>query len=326
MRGRGPGEASRRAAPRPFFPLPPRAAGRRGEGSCLSLCFEHSGGERILGRFARPQHELEGLIIALASLERSPKQRLALAGMGVGAGEQEPVAIEQKPVLAPQIEMAKPELLVDQRHQLIDFREPPLRDLEIESASEMQRLQIVAPVQRDVIVAPGARDGQREFVRGGALEAPGMNGGDVLDHIHWVGEMVVDRQCRSHTSPLWPRQSFAFPSCPSANHFVNQLYIGESRSTNAGRDPKTGFAKDSCGLRARPKPLEARATPQANDARTVKTFGASRSPGPAQESLRLLGEALDDGGLERRDPLLQGLVFLARFLRHRLDGLELLAL
>src|SRR3990170_6873369 len=156
MPGRGPAGANPQAAPRPFFPLPPRAAGRRGSVSCLSLRLEHRGGERIFRRLARPQYELEGLIIALAGLKGSLKKRLALADMGVGACEQKSVAVEQEAVFLPQVEMAEPELLVDQRHQPVDLGEPPLRHPEIEGASQMQRLQIVPPAQRDMIVAPGA--------------------------------------------------------------------------------------------------------------------------------------------------------------------------
>src|SRR5680860_1255021 len=40
----------------------------------------------------------------------------------------------------------------------------------------------------------------------------------------------------------------------------------------------------------------------------------------------LVGQAFDDGGLERGDALFQHLVLLARLLRHGLDRLELLAL
>src|SRR5680860_959400 len=40
----------------------------------------------------------------------------------------------------------------------------------------------------------------------------------------------------------------------------------------------------------------------------------------------LVGQAFDDGGLERGDALFQELILLARLLRHGLDRLELLAL
>src|SRR5262245_66178884 len=122
--------------------------------------------------------------------------------MGVSAGEQEPVAVEQEPILLPQVEMAEPELLVDQRHKLIDIPEPQLAHLEVEGAGEMQRLEILPPGQGDMILAPGSQHGERKLVGRRALERPVMDRGDLLHNINGICEMVVDSLCPSHAWPL----------------------------------------------------------------------------------------------------------------------------
>ncbi len=121
-------------------------------------------GSASSGDLAGPQHELKGLVIALARFQRRPEQCLALARMGLGAREQQAMAVEQHPVLLPQVEMAEPELLVDEREEPIDLVQPELGDLEVEGASKMQRLQIVPPGQRDMIIAPRAANRERELV------------------------------------------------------------------------------------------------------------------------------------------------------------------
>src|SRR6187549_223647 len=144
--------------------------------------------------------------------------------MGVGAGEQQAVAIKQEAVLLPQIEMAEPELLVDQRHKLVDIPEPQLAHLEIEGAGEVQRLEILPPSQGDMVLAPGPRHGERELVLRRALERPVMDRGDLLHNINGIGKMVVDSLCRSHACPLLASVEFRARNMSAANHFVNQLY------------------------------------------------------------------------------------------------------
>ena len=65
--------------------------------------------------------------------------------MGLRIRKQKPVAVKQHAVVAPQIEMAEPKLLVDLRHQPVDFRQPRLGHPEIEGAGQMQRLQVFPP-------------------------------------------------------------------------------------------------------------------------------------------------------------------------------------
>src|SRR5262245_13745268 len=128
--------------------------------------------------------------------------------------------------------MPEPELLVDQRDQTVDLVHPGLRYLAIEGASKVKRLQIVPPGEREVIITPGARDRQRQLVGSASLERPVVDGSDMLDHVHRVGEMVVISLCRCHAcvsvaSPEFPRTRHA-----AANQLVNQLYIGVCATTN----------------------------------------------------------------------------------------------
>ena len=74
------------------------------------------------GGLAGPDHELEGREIALAGIERGDEQRLALPAGGLdAAGQHQRVAEHHHAFLGPQVEMADPQLLVDQRDQLLHF-------------------------------------------------------------------------------------------------------------------------------------------------------------------------------------------------------------
>src|SRR5215216_8123147 len=85
-------------------------------GFCLRFarCFEHGGVHRLARARARPHDELEGLVVAFASIDGGVEQHFALTAGGLdAAGEHECVAKHDHAVLAPQVEMAEPELLVD---------------------------------------------------------------------------------------------------------------------------------------------------------------------------------------------------------------------
>src|SRR3984957_7513423 len=106
-------------------------AGRAEPDSRLSRRLEHDGIERPAGALARPHHELEGLVVAFAGIERDAEHRLALrVGCGDAGGEHDGVAEHDDAVFEPGIEMADPELLVDQRGQLDDFAAAAFRNLE----------------------------------------------------------------------------------------------------------------------------------------------------------------------------------------------------
>src|SRR5258708_4329126 len=99
--------------------------------------FEHRGVERLARALAGPDHELERLEIALRGVERGIQQRLALPARDLdAAGEQQRVTEHHDAVLGPHVEVADPELLVDQRDQREHFGAPRFVHLEVERAGE----------------------------------------------------------------------------------------------------------------------------------------------------------------------------------------------
>src|SRR5690606_15478984 len=94
--------------------------------------------------------------------------------------------------------------LVDQRDELLDFGAPRLGHLEIEGTGNVQRLEVLHPVERHVVVAPGSAHRDRNLVIVLALEAPVVDGGNVLDDVHRVGgAFELDlQQCHWSCSPV----------------------------------------------------------------------------------------------------------------------------
>jgi hypothetical protein len=77
--------ASPRASAPPIFAGADAArACRRAVRSCFARCFEQARCERLFGRLAGPDHELEAGEIALARVDRELDQRLALRIAGAG--------------------------------------------------------------------------------------------------------------------------------------------------------------------------------------------------------------------------------------------------
>src|SRR5687767_10699839 len=89
--------------------------------SGLALGLEHRRGERLAAFPAGPDYKLEGLIVALARLERGAQQRFTLCGRGNGAIQHEALAEHDEALLRPQIEVPEPELLVDLGNQPVDL-------------------------------------------------------------------------------------------------------------------------------------------------------------------------------------------------------------
>jgi hypothetical protein len=82
--------------------------------------------------------------------------------------------------------VAEPKLLVYQCQQLRHLGLAPAIDLEIEGAGEMQCFQGAHPRQRDVIVAPTARNRDRDFVLARAIERPIVRRSDLLDQVDGI--------------------------------------------------------------------------------------------------------------------------------------------
>src|SRR5690606_22761713 len=106
--------------------------------------------------------------------------------------------------LGPKIEMAEPKLLVDLRNELVNFWQTVVRHLEIEGASQMQHLEIVPPIEREVIVRPAPRHDQRNFVIGSAITRPAVGMCYLFDDIDWIAHALIAcfRRCHSQPSPL----------------------------------------------------------------------------------------------------------------------------
>jgi hypothetical protein len=79
--------------------------------------------------------------------------------------------------------MAEQHLLVDDREQPHHLQRAVVGHLEVESAGQMQRLEILHPGEGDVIVAPGTRDRDGDLVLAGALERPVMRLRHMLDDV-----------------------------------------------------------------------------------------------------------------------------------------------
>src|SRR5690606_21896079 len=87
----------------------------------------------------------------------------------------------------PMVEMAKKHLLIDERDQAHNLKLACSGNLQVEGASDMQRFKFFHPRERDLIVCPGASNGDRDLVIAIALEAPVVGARDMLDNIHRVG-------------------------------------------------------------------------------------------------------------------------------------------
>ncbi len=106
------------------------------------------------GILAGPDHELEGLIIFLAGLDRDLDQRLALVRARRRAACEHKGVAEHNGVLArPEIEMPHPHLRIDAADEFDDLRAPTLGHLEIEGAGQMQRFHVIEPGETHMVVA-----------------------------------------------------------------------------------------------------------------------------------------------------------------------------
>ena len=68
--------------------------------------------------------------------------------------------------------MAHQKLFIDERQQAHHFIHARLGHLDVECAGQVQRLEILHPGKRDVIVSPVARDRDRDFIIASPLERP----------------------------------------------------------------------------------------------------------------------------------------------------------
>lgn len=152
-----------------------------------SLRFEHGGGNGLFGRLARPHHELQCRIIALTGFHGEPKQRLALLGSGGrAAAEQQAVAVEDNPIVRPDVEMPRPELFVDEREKMTHDRPLFRGNAQVECTGDVEPGEIVAPVQRELVVPPLTRYADVQLIFMASLEKPVANGSDLFEKIERI--------------------------------------------------------------------------------------------------------------------------------------------
>ncbi len=185
---------------------------RVGSGAALGL--EHDRGQGMAAVLAGPDHELEGLEIALAGLERGPQQGLALARRRQRAVQHQALAVHDEALVAPDVEVAEPELLVDLGDELVDLGEARIRHLHLEGAGDVQRLQVVAPVEGHMIIRPLAGDLHGQLVIGGAIRGPIMSVCKLIDEIDRITRLKALDFTDGHSDPLvLPARALACWTC-----------------------------------------------------------------------------------------------------------------
>ena len=178
---------------------------------------------RFGSRLTGPDHELEGRIVAVAGFERSVDQAFALLGRRAdGAAQQQAVAVDHLAAVGLHLEMAEPELLVDDVDQRRDFGALQLRHLDFELRGELQRLDIVAPAERQMMIFGLAGEGEVHLILAGAVEQPFVLNCDLLHQIDGIAlrHFGLDlRWCSSARAAfLWPPESARRRRGPAAVH------------------------------------------------------------------------------------------------------------
>jgi hypothetical protein len=160
--------------------------------SCLSDAVQHGGLERLAGRLAAPEDELERREEPLAFGDRDVHHVLQALGRGARrAAQQDGVAEDRHPVLAVHAEMADPQALVGLGEQLVQHRAAPLRHLQVEGAGEVHGADLARPAEIQAVIAPFARrlDGHLGVVA--AVELPVVGGDDLLHDVEGVAGGAV---------------------------------------------------------------------------------------------------------------------------------------
>src|SRR6516165_7193765 len=202
------------------FPLPSACPGEVVDagfptGTCspassLAGGLEHGGLERLARALAGPDHELKGREVPLAGIQRGPEQRFALPARGRHApGQHQGMPVHDDPVLRPEVEMPDPHLLVDQRDQLLHGGVTALRHLELERASKMQRLDVVHPGERDLVVGPFPAHQDSDLVLAGTLEGPVVRRGHAFHDLQGINARWLAQIDKGHavsTRSIRPRR------------------------------------------------------------------------------------------------------------------------
>src|SRR5690606_17803775 len=101
--------------------------------------------------------------------------------------EQQSLTEHDHAFLLPMVEVAEEHLLIDEGDKAHDLKLAASWHLQIESAGDVQGLEILHPGKRNLIVGPGAGNRDRDLVVAVPLEAPVVGAGNMLDNVHRVG-------------------------------------------------------------------------------------------------------------------------------------------
>ena len=101
--------------------------------------------------------------------------------------------------VGPQIEVSEPKLLINLGDQPVHLRQAVFRHLEIECAGQMQGFEIFAPIERDVIIRPGAGDHQCQFVVARAVRCPIVGGCQLFEKINRIYDALIVAFGRCHS-------------------------------------------------------------------------------------------------------------------------------
>src|SRR6185437_6026207 len=136
----------------------------RADRSRLADRLDHRRGDRLLGRLAAPDDELERRIEALAFGERDINQILDLLDASAVAAAQQHALAERGTLIVSEIEMADPQPLVHHRQQLMRGRTAAARHLEFEAAGILQGVDRRFPYEMQAIGTPATNDLDHHFI------------------------------------------------------------------------------------------------------------------------------------------------------------------
>src|SRR3954469_23155780 len=154
--------------------------------SGLALSLDQGRRDRLLRSLAGPEDELEDRVEALAFLDRRLDQGLGVAegeGAALVAFEQGRVAEEDEAAVRPQLEMAEPELLVDQPDRLVDRGALVAGDADVGQRQELEDVVLVAPDRAQLVLRPAALEVGDDLFFAIALVRPVVRAEIMFEHV-----------------------------------------------------------------------------------------------------------------------------------------------
>src|SRR5579862_1103575 len=150
---------------------------------CLACTLENRRRNGFFRGLSAPEHELERRIVMLARLDGEIEERFALRGTRARVRENHGVPEHQRAFVGKEIEMSDPELGIDVHEERRHLRAAGGFHAHLERRGEMQRLQIIAPGETEMMVAPAAGHGKIELVAPASLEWPAVVFDRPFEHV-----------------------------------------------------------------------------------------------------------------------------------------------